>query len=73
MITHLRGRPPEGWLASPETAPDGAARAEAQFQPARNPRVPCALPRKCLFIYLFISAGPKPSDALRPAQAAYPR
>jgi hypothetical protein len=34
---HLRGRIPEVWLAAPETAPDGAARAEAQFQPAPGP------------------------------------
>jgi hypothetical protein len=33
---------PEGWLAAPETALDGA-RAQAQFQPTRNPRMPCAL------------------------------
>jgi hypothetical protein len=28
-MMHLRDRPPEGWLAAPETAPDGEAKAEA--------------------------------------------
>jgi hypothetical protein len=43
MIVHLRGRPSEEWLASPETALDGAARAEAQLEPARASRMPCSL------------------------------
>jgi hypothetical protein len=35
-IIHLRGQPPEGWLAAPETAPGRPVRAESQFQPART-------------------------------------
>jgi hypothetical protein len=47
IIIHLRRRPPEVWLAAPEIpGVAGAARAEAQFQPARNHRVPRALPRR---------------------------
>jgi hypothetical protein len=39
-MIHLRGRPPQGWLAAPDTARDGGW-GRAQFQPNHLPLMPC--------------------------------